>query len=610
MTLSSMTKQGKVVLIVSCLVIFIAIIVLSVRFIINKPYIAALPSLTDLKTLSGPLQEQLTEASGKAHRNPTSDNLGMLGMVYHSSTYYGNAAHCYQLAIKKNKSAWKWNYYLGYLNREIGESDEAIKNFSEVIRKNPKVYHAWFYIGEEYQNVGDNKQAEIAFNKITDAQVYRSTAKSTSRTDYFPLPTYAKFQLARIYLDAGRNDQAEKTLQEIILNNRSFGPAYRLLGNVYSMKHDMLLSNRYTVRANDLAVYAPPVDTLIDRLSLLSRSELYLLKRIDEAEKSVYTEWAMRLVNSALLYIPDNKYLISKAIHLFLIMNLGKQALPYLDKHFSVFQQDFSEIRSVADLLYTMGFYSQSMTYYTQAQKLKPEETAIQSCLALCLWNEGKNKQALGMVNEMLERNKNSLKVLTDGVNLLLNMGEKEKARFYLGKLKRIASSDPKVQKLSGMMAEEDGNKRLATVLYESAFNANPEDLSTARFLVGILMQQKMWARCINCLRKALEYHPNEPYLLERLGTILVSCPDPRMRNINEGKEYSERAFIHTTSKSATLISAGRSLAVAYAALGDKRNAYNIMSMTVNLAKREHVSASFQKGLEKLLRAYSLPTGR
>jgi tetratricopeptide (TPR) repeat protein len=491
------------------------------------------------------------------------------------------------------------------LNREMGESDAALKNFNAVIRKNPGAYHAWYYAGEEYQNLGDNKQAESCFSKITDIQVQRYAANSASRADYFPLSAYAKFQLARIYSDTERIDMAEKSLQDIILNYRSFGPAYRLLGNVYSMKGDNLLSDRYTIRANDLAIYAPPVDTLIDKLSLLSRSELYLLKRIDEAEKSVYPEWAMKLVNSAIIYIPEDKYLISKAIHLYLIMNLGKLALPYLDKHFGYFQQDFNEIRSVADLLFTMGFYSQSMTYYEQALKLKPEETDIEPCIALCLWNVGKKQQTLVMMNEFLENDKGNLKILTDGVNLLLNVGEKEKARLYLDKLKRIAPSDPTVQKLSGMIAEDDGNKRAAAALYESAFNANPGDLSTTRYLVSLLMQQKMWAKCINCLRKALEYHPNEPYLLERLGTLLVSCPDPRMRNIKEGKEFSERAFIHTTSQSATLISAGRSLAIAYAALGDKQNAYNIMSMTVNLAKREHVPASFQEGLEKMLQQFS-----
>jgi len=275
-----MTRQGKVIIIVSGVVICSAIIMLSIWLLVNKPYISQLPPLPDLKALPVALQEQLSTASMKAHRNPTSDNLGMLGMVYHSSAYYEKAAQCYQLAIRKNKSAWKWNFYLGYLNREMGESKAALENFNTAIQKNPRVYHAWYYAGEEFQNQGDNKQAEIAFGKIADRQIQRSTVNSMSRTDYFPLPTYARFQLARIYLDTKRIEMAEKTLQEIVLNNRSFGPAYRLMGNIYSMKGDTLQSNRYTVRANDLAVYAPPVDTLIDRLSLLSRSELYLLKRI------------------------------------------------------------------------------------------------------------------------------------------------------------------------------------------------------------------------------------------------------------------------------------------------------------------------------------------
>ncbi|HLO58473.1 MAG TPA: hypothetical protein VK179_07010 [Bacteroidales bacterium] len=94
-----------------------------------------------------------------------------------------------------------------------------------------------------------------------------------------------------------------------------------------------------------------------------------------------------------------------------------------------------------------------------------------------------------------------------------------------------------------------------------------------------------------------MRYHPNEPFLLERHGILLVSCPDRRFRNVSEGKEYSERAFIHTRSESATLVSTGRSLAIAYAMLNDRKNAISVLQMTINLAKRERV---FQAGLEDL----------
>ena len=41
-----------------------------------------------------------------------------LGMVFHSGSFYDKAAQCYKLTIKRDKSAWIWDYYLGYLSKE------------------------------------------------------------------------------------------------------------------------------------------------------------------------------------------------------------------------------------------------------------------------------------------------------------------------------------------------------------------------------------------------------------------------------------------------------------------------------------------------------------
>lgn len=209
------------------------------------------------------------------------------------------------------------------------------------------------------------------------------------------------------------------------------------------------------------------------------------------------------------------------------------------------------------------------------------------------------------MTTEMLEKNKSNTAYLSEGVNLLFSLGQYEKAASWLIRLKERMPSDPKVQKLSGMQAEHDGNLSAAAVYYESSFDGNPKDLTTIRYLINVLAKQEKWEKSIYYLKKALDHHQNNPYLLERLGTLLVSCPEPSLRNIPDGKQYSERAFIHTASHSSTLISSGRSLAVAYAALGDRQNAYKIMSMTVNLARRDGVPANLQAELAKLLRSYS-----
>jgi tetratricopeptide (TPR) repeat protein len=155
------------------------------------------------------------------------------------------------------------------------------------------------------------------------------------------------------------------------------------------------------------------------------------------------------------------------------------------------------------------------------------------------------------------------------------------------------------------MLAEQDGNWKQALASYGSAFDSDPSDLTTARLLGNLLIRQKLWEKAIAHYRKALELHPNEPYILERLGTLLVTCNDSKLRNVSEGKDLCERAFIHTASHSITLISAGRSLAIAYALQGDNRNASNVIKMTINLARGENVPSSYLEDLRNLLQKFN-----
>ena len=595
-----MRKKRKVVLVLVGGVIALTIVSFAVLAILKYPYTSKIPELAESQNLSSAVKEQISDALTNAHRFPSAENLGMLGMVYHSSANYEQAALCYKLAVQRSKSEWIWSYYLGFLNMEMGESESVIENFTSVIENDPSVHHAWYYLGQEYKNHRKNELAEESFLKIASIQSNPSLGKQAGRYDYFALGTYAMYQLARLYFDTDRLDLAELTLQEIIQNNRSFGPAYRLLSNIYNVKGNLPLSERYGVRANDLVVFSIPVDTLVDRLVLLSRSELYLLKKIDEAERSIYPEWAMTLVNVAMRYIPDNKYLISKAIRNCLMLDLDEQAAAYTDQHLSYFQENFTEMNNMGILFFQKGLYPQSMKYFIRALDLKPQDADIQKSLAICYWTNGDKQKTNEILNELVKLNQDNPELLTDVTSILFDLGEDDLALGYLNSLKLRWPDHPKVQKMAAGLAEKAGNYQDAIALYESSFINDREDLSTIRYLGNVLVKQQMWDEYILHLRTALEYHPNDPYLLEKLGTILVTCPDPEWRNTNEGRDYSERAFIHTESRSITLISAGRSLALAYATLGDKQNASSIIHMTLNIARRENISPSFQKELESI----------
>jgi tetratricopeptide (TPR) repeat protein len=600
-----MNKNKKRLIYIASGSALIVVLLIVLKLIIDLPYRSELPVIPDLQGSSRPLAEQILKASKKARRNPSSENLGNLGMVYHSSANYDQAASCYRLAARRNKSEWIWSYYLGYLNTEMGESNAAIECFRTVIKTDPEIYQAWYYVGEGYENMGESYKAEVAFQKIANLQDKRGKELATTRNDYFPLRAYAMFQLARIYISSDRVDMAEQTLKQIIQFHRSFGAAYRLLGNAYRLKGDSTLSKYNIVRANDLADFTPPVDTLIDKLALMSRSEMYLLKQIDIAEKSIYPEWALAIANNGVKQLPENKYLISKLLKLLLRLDFGEKALPYLDNHIFYYNDDFTEIKEVADLLYEKGLNSQALVYYNRASSLKPGDAEVQSSLAMCLWNEGMHTDASAHIIKMLERENNNAEAFAAGVMFFIKAGERDNAVMYINRLKQIAPENPKSRKLSGMIADSDGKIQEAIALYESSFNGDPADKSTIRYLGNILLKQKMWVKAEAHYRKALQFHPNEPDFLERLGTLLVVCPDIKVRNYKDAKEFSERAFIHTDCPAEVLISAAKSLAESYGALGDSGNAYTFFNITINLAKNQNAPKEFISDLEKKLKFYS-----
>ena len=595
----------KSILYITAVISTLGILLLAGKNITDNKYRKQLPVPPDPETISVPLQKQISSNLNKARHNPTAGNLGRLGLVYHSATFYDKAARCYELAIEKNSRKWIWNYYLGYLDKEMGDNDGVIKNFSAVVKRNPKNNMAWYYIGEGFQSKGTNDEAKTIYNKIISRDDVTAPFSNSSRKDNFPLRIYAMFQLANIYQNSMQLDLAEKTLKEIIHDQPSFGQAYRLLGNIYSMKSDDIISKKYIIRAGDLRIYTPPVDTLADILTQISRSDVYLLKQVDDADKGGYPNFALELITTGIVNIPENRFVISKALMLYLRRGLDKLALPLFDRHLKYFSDDINEIRTVADLCMQRGLYAQALKYYSQASKLLPEDIDLQLSIIICLGNEGMKQEAVESITSLIEKNRSNLKVYIYRVYLMILIQDKEKALSYLAELQKRFPYDPKVLQLSGQAAEQDGNYVKALDLYELSFKGNPEDWTTARGMGDLLMKQEMWERSIKHYRKTLEYFPNEPYALERLGTLLVMCPDTNLRNIEEGREYSERAFLNKSSQPMTVISAGRCLSESYAALGDKGNAYKYLSITIRTARNENVPQDILENLENDLKSYN-----
>lgn len=566
--------------------------------IINNQYRNRIPEIPE-SFISLTVEEQITEAYNEAHDNPTANNMGKLGMVYHSSAMYDQATRCYQLAIQKNKSEWKWSYYLGYLNMELGNSNEVVENFNRVIKVSPDVDFAWYYLGEAYRNLGKYDLAEEAFLKVLNSDNISASGNSY-RSDHFSLGIYAMYQISKIYYETKRLDLAEETLKKLMVENDLFGPAYRLLGNVYSMKGNVSLAEEYSVKANDLLHYSPPVDGLVDELALMSRSELYLLKKIDEAERTAYRDWSLALVEQGLKYIPDNKHLLSKAIKIYLWKNMNQKAIDLMDQHIASFDDNFGELGMGGMLFYKMDMCEQAIKYWVEALKLKTEDADLYENLAFCYWKTGDKPKAEETLTNAVKIYQDDPENLAVIAYAFFRIENEEKAAAYLKRLRQVAPNNSNVQKLAGKIAEYNGDVNEAMAMYKSSFEGNPKDIETIHELGDIFAQKKMWKNYIGLYKEAATNNPNNAEILEKLSTIMLGCPDKSLRNLDEGLEYSKRAFISISSTPQVMLTSGKNLAVAYATKGDKQNAINTIKKTIQFSEMTNASQDLQKELRDL----------
>jgi hypothetical protein len=70
---------------------------------------------------------------------------------------------------------------------------------------------------------------------------------------------------------------------------------------------------------------------------------------------------------------------------------------------------------------------------------------------------------------------------------------------------------------------------------------------------------------------------------------------------MEEGLEYSERAFVSNRSTELNSLSAGKNLATAYVFLGNKKKAVKFINLTISLAKRVNKSDEYTAYFKNLV---------
>lgn len=570
---------------------------------IDDKYVGRLPNVPDLNETSVSFRKNIEDIHTNTMSKPSAKNLGELGMIYHANNYFEEANVCYLLAVERNPKKWEMNYYLGCLNRKLGNSEEAINNFNKVLEVQPNMYMALYYKAEALNLTGSTSKSEEIFKKISKLAENHFVLDNTKINSYFPLSVYASLELAKLYVSTDKVEMAESQLKLLISNEISFGPAYRQLSIIYADKGAKGLSKYYSDRSKDLEDYTSPVDTLLNKLHFYSRSETYLLKQIEDAIRSNNLLWALELVEYSLKKVPESKYIVSKAVRLYISMNMARKTLPYLAKHQKAFQDDYKELVDIGKGLSNSGLKSASKKYFMAAEKCENEKPETKSRLAGIFYDRlGMKTKALQMMEELLDQNPNDPAVIGGATFLSIQTGDMVTAKKHLMHLKKIDAKNPRINVFKGIIAKKVGDTKAALGYYQLAFKDAPDQGFIVKFLSEYYKNNNMWSELADLYKNALKFSPNNPNLQEAYGSFLINCPNKQLQDPKLAREFSERALVNYKSDVQIQVAAGQSLAMSYFQLNDKAKALFYIRKTINVAKQAGFSKEYIASLKTTFR--------
>ncbi|MFK8060145.1 MAG: tetratricopeptide repeat protein [Polaribacter sp.] len=572
---------------------------------IDGQFANKLPAIPEVNQTPESFQKHIKNVNAKTLKNPSVANLGDLGMVYHANNYFKEAEVCYQLAIERDSKKWKWSYYLGCLKRELSDSENTIKYFNNVLDIQPNNFMALYYKAEAHKQIGEITKFEKIFKRLSGIDRKFFVLKNTKRTSYFPLSVYTRLELANLYASSGKVDLAIKKLKALIDSDKSFGPAYKQLSIIYAEKGDRKLSAYYSDRSKDLEDYTSPPDILLDELSYHSRSETYLLKQIEDAIRSSNLAWGLELVDLGLRNTLESKYVLSKTLRLYLSMNMARRTLPYLDKHLEGFKKDYKELEDVGKGLSNSGLKSAAKRYFIAAEKIKNEKPETRSRLAGIFFERlGEKEKAFEIMDDLLKQYPKNPAAIVGATALSLQNDDILNAKKYLLKLKKIDPKNPRINVFNGIIAKKNGDTKKIVMYYERAFKDVPDQAFIVNYLVDYYKKNKMWPKLVDLYETALKSSPNNPNLQEGYATFLVNCPDKKIRNPKQAREFSERALINFRSDVQIQVAAGESLAMSYFLLKEKGKALYYINKTLEVAKSARFPNDYLAKLKGMLREF------
>ena len=203
------------------------------------------------------VRQRLQAASREVAAKPREAEVnGRFGMLLHAYKQYELALPCYQRARLLEPESFRWVYYLGTLERRLGNQTEAVGTLRKAIQLNPDYVPAQLALGEALLAIGEWEEsrkvyaahlkrypnsalAHYGLGRIQTARRQPRTAAASFRNALALFPRFGAvhYALAMIYRDLGEPSKSLHHLSVFERNREGIPPVDDpLMGEIEARK--------------------------------------------------------------------------------------------------------------------------------------------------------------------------------------------------------------------------------------------------------------------------------------------------------------------------------------------------------------------------------------
>jgi len=269
----------------------------------------------------------------------------------------------------------------GYLNYEMGNLQEAMKNLLLGVEINPKDDLSYYYLSRVYYKLSNydkaldyiNKAIEINSNvpEYISYKIFLDIVRGNKREAFYEI----KKGLKRFPSDPGINYFAGFFLSEIGEKRRAIEFYER------SLKNDSLNANKWF-----------ELGMIYESLNLIEDAEKCFEKviKIDSLNGEAYNYWgymlaergmklelAKKLIEKALKISPENGFYLDSFGWVYFMLGEYEKAKEYLYKAVQIEDSDPVILEHYGDVLKKLGEFEEAKKFYKRALKLSPKNKKL-----------------------------------------------------------------------------------------------------------------------------------------------------------------------------------------------------------------------------------------